>query len=72
MADALELSPQEGAELTEVLSDSVLPAPPLPPDWQAEIAPRVADMDAGRTRFVAADEVLATLAALIESRQPRA
>jgi putative addiction module component (TIGR02574 family) len=71
LADALKLSPQERAELAEALADSVLPAPALHPDWEAEIARRVADMDAGRMRFVAADEALAALAARIESRRPR-
>jgi hypothetical protein len=31
----------------------------------------MADMDAGRMRFVPADEALAALAARIESRRPR-
>lgn len=71
LADAMKLPPQERAELAEALADSVLPAPPLHPAWDAEIARRVADMDAGRTHFVAADEALAALAARIESRRPR-
>jgi putative addiction module component (TIGR02574 family) len=71
LADALKLSPQERAELAEALADSVLPAPPLHPDWETEIARRVAEMEAGRTRFVAADEALAALAARIERRRPR-
>lgn len=71
LADAMKLTPQERAELAETLADSVLPAPPLHPDWEAEIARRVADMDAGRTRFIAAEEALAALAARIGSRRPR-
>lgn len=71
LADAMKLSPQERAELAETLADSVLPAPALHPDWSAEIARRVADMDAGRTHFVAADEAMASLAARIESRRHR-
>ena len=63
LADAMQLTPRERAALAETLADSVLPAPALHPDWEAEIARRVADMDAGRTRFVAADEALAALAA---------
>lgn len=71
LADAMKLTPQERAELAEALADSVLPAPPLHPDWEVEIARRVADMDAGRTRFIAADEALAALAARIGSRRPQ-
>ena len=40
-ADALKLSPAERAELIERIADSVLPAPPLHPAWEAEIARRV-------------------------------
>lgn len=71
LADAMKLTPQERAELAEALADSVLPAPPLHPDWEVEIARRVADMDAGRTRFIASDEALAALAARIGSRRPQ-
>ena len=71
LADALRLSVQKRAELAEAPADSVLPAPALHPDWEAEIARRVADMDAGRVHFVDADEALAVLAAHIDSRRPR-
>lgn len=71
LAEALKLTPQERAELAETLADSVLPAPPLHPDWEAEIARRLVDMDSGRTQFIAADEALAALAARIERRRPR-
>lgn len=70
LAEALKLSPREREELVEALADSVLPAP-LHPDWHAEIARRVAEMDAGRLRFIAEAEALAALAARIESRRPR-
>lgn len=72
LAEALKLSPREREELVEALADSVLPAPALHPDWHAEIARRVAEMDAGRLRFIAEAEALAALAARIESRRPRA
>jgi putative addiction module component (TIGR02574 family) len=71
LADAMKLPPQERAELAETLADSVLPAPALALDWQAELARRVAAMDAGQMRFVPADEALAALTARIESRRPR-
>lgn len=72
IAQAMQLSPEERSELIETLADTVLPAPALHPDWEAEIHRRVADMEAGRSRFVAADEALATLAARIQSRRPAA
>ena len=58
------------AEVAEALPDSGLPAPPLHPHWQAEIARRLVEMDAGRMRFVAAAKAMAALAARIESRRP--
>jgi putative addiction module component (TIGR02574 family) len=72
IAEALKLTPEERTELIETLADTVLPAPPLHPDWRAEIARRVADMDAGRTRFIPADEAMAALAARIQGRRPLA
>ena len=72
LADAPKLSPGDRVELAETLAGSALPAPSLHPDWQAEIARRVAAMDAGRTRVVAVDEALDMLAGRIESRRPRA
>lgn len=70
ITQAMKLTPEERAELIETLADSVLPAPPLHPDWAAEIARRVAEMDAGRTRFIPADEAMAALAARIQQRRP--
>jgi putative addiction module component (TIGR02574 family) len=72
IAEALKLTPEERTELIETLADTVLPAPPLHPDWQAEISRRAADMDAGRTRFTPADEAMAALAARIQGRRPAA
>jgi len=70
LAEALKLEPAERAELVEVLADTVLPAPALHPDWDREIARRVAEMDAGRTSFVHAEEAMAALAARIRARCP--
>ncbi|MBT9456633.1 MAG: addiction module protein [Burkholderiaceae bacterium] len=70
-ADAMKLSPEDRAELIERLTDPVLPNPPLHPDWQAEIARRVAEMDAGVTQFIPADQAMAELHAHILSRQPK-
>ena len=60
-ADALKLSPAERAELIERIADSVLPAPPLHPAWEAEIARRVAEMDAGVAASIPAERVFAEL-----------
>jgi putative addiction module component (TIGR02574 family) len=64
-AAALQLSADDRTALIERLIDSVLPAPDLHPAWDAELARRIADLDAGRTQFVAADAVTAELRALI-------
>lgn len=69
---ALNLSAEERAELIELLIDTVLPAPPLHPAWEAEIARRVADLDAGLTQAIPAEQVFAELRALIEAHQPKA
>ena len=72
LSDALKLTPEQRVDLIEALADTVLPAPSLHPDWQAEIARRVNDMEAGRTQFVPAEEFLATLAERLRQRRPAA
>ena len=69
---ALNLSAEERAELIELLIDTVLPAPPLHPAWEVEIARRVADLDAGLTQAIPAEQVFAELRAMIEAHQPKA
>jgi putative addiction module component (TIGR02574 family) len=71
-AAALELTAEERAELIERLIDTVLPTPPLHPAWEAEIARRVADLDAGTAECIPADEVFAEVRALIEAHKPKA
>jgi putative addiction module component (TIGR02574 family) len=66
-AAALQLSAEERGELIERLIDTVLPPPPLPPAWEAEIARRVAEMDAGLVESIPAEEVLAKMRAMIET-----
>jgi putative addiction module component (TIGR02574 family) len=68
LAAAMKLSPEERAELIESLADTVLPAPALHPEWNTEIARRVAEMDAGRTQFMRADEAMAALSARLQTR----
>lgn len=72
LADAMKLTPEQRVELIEALAETVLPAPPLGPQWQAEISRRVRDMEAGRTRFMPAEEFLATLAERLRQRRPAA
>ena len=68
--EAMKLPPDERVALCERLLLSVAPARPLHPDWDAEIARRVEDMDAGRTRFISADDALRQLDAHILKRRP--
>lgn len=69
-AQALTLSPQERAELIERLIASVEPTPSLHPQWAAEIARRVAKLEAGSSRFMPVDEALDRLAEHARSRRP--
>ena len=64
---AMQLSPAERADLSELLWDSVHPvtepASSLHPEWQAEIEQRIAQVDAGQVKFISGDEALAELRA---------
>lgn len=66
-ADALKLSADDRAALIERLADSVLPAPPLP-SWDAEMARRLAELDAGTVASVPIAQVLAQARALIDAQ----
>jgi len=68
-AAALQLSAEERAELIERLIDTVLPPPPLHPAWEAEIARRIEEMDAGRVEGIPAEKVFADLRAMIEAHK---
>ena len=68
-AQALKLSAEDRAELIERLISSVVPHPPLHPAWEAEIARRVADMEAGRTQWVPWEQVQATMRAMIDDKR---
>ena len=67
-AEALKLSVEERAELAERLIASVEPPPPLHPAWDAEMARRIADLDAARTEAIPGAQVFAELRAMIEAR----
>jgi putative addiction module component (TIGR02574 family) len=70
--EALKLSAEDREALVERLIASLEPSEPLHPAWREEIAKRVADMEAGRSRFVPADEAMARLTAHIHRRRPAA
>lgn len=65
---ALKLTAEERAELIERLADTVLPAPPLHPSWEAEIARRVAEMDAGLVESIPAEQVFAEMRDIIDGK----
>ena len=67
---ALQLSPKERGELIHRLIVSLEGEPEDTPEaiakaWDEEIARRVADMEAGRTKWIPAGEVMAQLRAKI-------
>ena len=69
---ALRLPPKERGELIHRLIVSLEGDPEDSPEaiaqaWDEEIARRVADMDAGKTVWIPAEEVFARLDALIEN-----
>ena len=69
-AQALQLTPKERGELAHRLIVSLDGEPEDSPEaiakaWDEEIARRVADMDAGRTKWIPADEVMTRLRAKI-------
>lgn len=69
-AQALKLSPRERSELIHRLLISLDGEPEGTPDeiakaWDEEIARRMADMEAGRTKWIPADEVFKEVDALI-------
>ena len=70
-ADALKLSAEDRAALIERLADTVLPAAPLHPSWDAEIARRMAEMDSGMVMSLPADQVFAQARALIDAATPK-
>ena len=71
-AQALKLSKEDRAELIERLISTVVPAPALHPAWEAEIARRVEDLDAGRTKLIPGEQVFAEVRAIIEGHQRKA
>ena len=68
---ALGLSVAERAELIQRLIETVLPPPPLHPEWEAEIERRLVDLDSGRTKAIPAEQVFAEVRAMIQATSPR-
>lgn len=65
-AEALQLTAEQRADLAERLLASIEPPAPLHPDWEAEIARRTADLDAGRTKTIPGETVFAEIRTLID------
>lgn len=70
--EALQLSPPERELLIHRLIVSLEGEPEDSPEaiakaWDEEIARRVADMDAGRTKWIPADEVMSRLRAKVHA-----
>ena len=66
-AEAMKLSPEDRADLADWLWVSATPREDVEAAWDAEIARRVAAMDAGEAKFVSADEVMAKIDAKLRS-----
>lgn len=69
-AEALKLPPHERSELAEFLITSLHGQAEDTPEaiakaWDEEIARRVADMEAGRTQWIPAEEVFKEIDAII-------
>ncbi len=65
-AEALQLTTEQRADLVERLIASIEPSLPLHPEWEAEIARRIADIDSGRTKAIPGEQVFAKVRALID------
>ncbi len=66
-AEAMQLSPKERADLADKLWISVDTPEAVTAAWDEEIARRIDDFEAGRTKGVPAEEVFAKIRALIDS-----
>jgi putative addiction module component (TIGR02574 family) len=71
---ALQLTPEERGELIHRLIVSLEDESEDTPEaiakaWDEEIARRVADMDAGRTKWIPADEVMTRLRNIVRSAE---
>ena len=74
-AEALLLNPTERGELIGALIDSLDNQTDASPEavaaaWESEIAQRLADMKAGKTRFVPIDDAMRTLRGTLRTDTP--
>ena len=60
-AEAMKFSPEERADLADWLWISATPREDVKAAWDAEMARRIAAMDAGETKFVSSEEVMAKM-----------
>lgn len=58
---AMHLSPEERADLADWLWISATPRAEVEAAWNAEIARRVAEIDAGTAKLIPAEEVIARI-----------
>lgn len=63
--EAMKLSPEERADLADWLWVSAMPHEEVAAAWDAEIARRIAEIDAGTTKFVPEEEVFAEIDEII-------
>ena len=64
-AEAMKFSPEERADLADWLWISATPREEVEAAWDAEIARRVAEIDAGTAKLIPHEEVLAEINALL-------
>ena len=60
-AEAMKLSPEERADLADWLWISATPREEVNAAWDAEIARRIAEIDAGTVELIPGEEVLARI-----------
>lgn len=71
-AEAMKLAPDERADLADRLWVSVTSREDVATAWDAEIARRVADMDADNTKWISMEEVMTKLRARIKTAETNA
>lgn len=70
-AEAIKLSPEERADFADWLWVSATPREEIKAAWDAEIARRVAAMDAGEVEWIPAERVLAEIDEKIRAAKER-
>ena len=60
-AELMKLAPEERADLADWLWISATPREEVKAAWDAEIARRIAEIDAGTVEFISGEEVLARI-----------